>query len=131
MTYDPRKVVSAGFPLDDVTFTYNLSGDLDRNTLGYAVTQDKTAPSTMKLAGAGDPIHGRLCTIEDRTQQNAGVTCTVQRCFKEQLPAAIGHGIALGDSVEGHGGGLVQKAAAANRTLVVEVGPDFVVVEAL
>lgn len=132
MTYDPRKVVSAGFPLDDVTFTYNLSGDLDRNTLGYAVTLDKTAPSTMKLAGAGDPVHGRLCTLEDRTQQNAGVTCTVQRCFKEQMPAAIGHGIAIGDSVEGGATpGLVEKAAAANRTLVVEVGTDFVVVELL
>lgn len=133
MTYDPRKVVSAGFPLDDVTFTYNISGAATQDNRGGAVTLDPTAPNTMKLAGEGNPIHGRLASLEDRTQQNAGVTGAVQRQFKEKLPAAIGHGIAVGDSVEGDGAvpGNVQKAAAANRTLVVEVGTDFVVVELL
>lgn len=132
MTYDPRKVVTSGFPMDDAQFTYAINdAGASQATVGNAVTLDHTAPGTMKLAGVGDPVHGQLLSYEDRSGQAGGVTGTVARQFKDKLPAAVGHGIALGDSVEGHGGGLVQKAAAANRTLVVEVGTDFVVVELL
>jgi hypothetical protein len=86
MTYDPRKVVSAGFPLDDFTFTYNISGAVTQANLGAALTIDTTAASTMKLAGDGAPIHGRLQSYEDRSQQGAGKTGTVQRKFKERFP---------------------------------------------
>jgi hypothetical protein len=135
MTYDPRKVVSAGFPLDDFTFTYNISGAVDQTKLGNAVTLDSTAASTMKLAGDGAAVHGRLVSFEDRSQQGAGKTGAVQRKFKEKLPAAVGHGIAVGNSVCGSAtAGLVRKAVAGTdpiTNLVVEVGTDFVVVESL
>jgi hypothetical protein len=131
--YDPRNIVSSGFPIDDVRFTYAISGVVTQADLGKAVTQDKTAPNTMKLAGDGDPIHGRLETYEDRSQQGAGKVGTVARQFKEKLPANAGHTIAVGDSVVGAGAGLVKDAGAgvSNRTLCVEAGVDFVVIELL
>lgn len=132
MTYDPRKVVTWGFPMDDAAFTYAVNdAGASAATLGYAVELDTTAPGTVKLATVGGHIFGQLLSYEDRSGQAGGKTGTVARQFKDKLPAAVGHGIAIGDSVEGHGGGLVQKAAAANRTIVVEVGTDFVVVELL
>jgi hypothetical protein len=147
MTYDPRNVVSSGFPLDDFTFTYKLSGTVAQANVGNAVTLDTSAASTMKLAADGDEIHGRLTSVEDRTLQGAGTTGAVQRKFKEKLPAAVGHGIVVGDSVCGSAtAGSVRKAvldvdatsgAAKVATsdpitnLVVEVGTDFVVVESL
>ncbi|WP_037500722.1 hypothetical protein [Sphingomonas jaspsi] len=129
--YDPRNVVSFGFPLDDFTFTYNLAAGTVLADVGKALSIDPTGASKMKLAGDGDTIRGRLTTFEDRTQQGAGLKGAVQRRFKEKLPAAAAHGIVPGDSVVGAGGGLVKKAAGANNTLVVEAGADFVVVELL
>lgn len=134
MTYDPRKVVSSGFPLDDFTFTYNISGAVTQADLGSALTLDTAAASTMKLAGDGKQIHGRLYTYEDRSQQGAGKTGAVQRRFKERLPKTAA-AIAIGDSVCGSATpGQVRKAVAGTdpiTNLVVEVGADFVVVESL
>jgi hypothetical protein len=133
--FDPRAVVSYGFPFDDFIFTYNISGAVTQDNLGAALTLDTTAASTMKLAADGDEIHGRLQTYEDRSQQGAGKTGAVQRKFKEKLPAAVGHGIAVGDSVCGGAiAGNARKAVAGTdpiTNLVVEVGTDFVVVESL
>jgi hypothetical protein len=133
--FDPRHVVSYGFPFDDFNFTYNISGAVTQANLGAALTIDTTAASTMKLAGDGAPIHGRLQSCEDRTQQGAGKTGTVQRKFKEKLPAAVGHGIAVGDAVCGSAtAGNCRKAVAGTdpiTNLVVETGADYVVVESL
>lgn len=138
MAYTPNGVVSHGFPIDDVTFTYELTGQAQTDAAaasaaGKAVTQDKTKPAAVKLAGDGDILFGRVFQAENRSVQGF-MTAAVQRMFKEKLPAAVGHGIALGDSVVGGAAvngqlGYVKKATEANRTLVVEVGTDFVVVE--
>lgn len=135
MTYDPRTVVSYGFPFDDFMFTYNISGAATQDNLGNALTLDTAAAATMTLAGDGKAIHGRLFSYEDRTQQGAGKVGTVQRKFKEKLPAAVGHGIVIGDSVCGSvTPGIVRKAVAGVdpiTNLVIETGADFVVVESL
>lgn len=148
MAYDPRAVVSYGFPLDDTTFTYKLSGTVTQDNLGQALSLDTAAASTMKLAADGEAIHGRLFQVEDRTQQGAGVTGAVQRRFKERLKAVAAHGLVVGDSVCGSATpGLVRKAvitidatsgAKVEATsdpitnIVVEVlADDFVVVESL
>ena len=132
--YDPRAVVSYGFPFDDFIFTYNLSGAPTQADLGKALTLDAAAASTFKLAADGDAVHGRLFQVEDRTQQGAGIVGSVQRKFKEKLPAAAGHGIGVGDSVCGAGAGLVRLAVGGVdpiTNLVIETGADFVVVESL
>jgi hypothetical protein len=132
MTYDPRKVVSSGFPIDDFIYTYNISGAVTQDDLGKALTLDTTAANTMRLAGDGEAVHGRLFSYEDRSQQGGGKVGAVQRRFKDKIPVQVGHGIDVGESVVGAATlGNVKAAVAANNTLCVEVGADFVVVELL
>lgn len=133
MAYTGAGVVSYGFPIDDFTFTYLLSGVAATDEAVYAaegkaVTFDNSAASTVKLAGDGDEIHGRVRKAENRAVLGIK-TAAVARKFKEKLPAATGHGIVVGDSVVGAGAGLVKKAGAANLTRVVEVFDTSVVVE--
>ncbi len=138
MAYNPAGVISYGFPIDVTIFTYLISGLADDAAVaaaaGKAVTQDLTAANTVKLAGDGDIIFGRVFLAENRTGGGIGIkTAAIQRLFKEKLPAAVGHGIVVGDRVLGAGAGLVKKDAAATRAnpVVVETGTDYVVVEKL
>lgn len=137
MPYTPTGIVSYGFPIGIFTFTYALSGNFAddvavANTAGKAVALDTSAASTVKLAGDGDAIFGRVYVAENR--QVLGIkVASVARKFKEKLPAAAGHGILVGDRVVGAGNGLVKKDAAAGvaNPIVVEIGTDFVVAEKL
>lgn len=135
MAYTPNAVVLEGFPFGIFTFTYEMSGVAQTDaaaaaTLGKAVSLDTTAPGTVKLAAAGERIFGRVYTCENRAVLGM-VTGAIARKFKERLPAASGHGIAIGASVEGAGDGLVQAAAAYNGTEVIATGDDYVIVEML
>lgn len=143
MPYNASGVVSFGFPIDVTTFTYYLTGvaatdAAAADAIGKAVSQDTAAASSVKLAGNGEAIFGRVYHAENRS--DLGVrTAAVQRQFKEKLPATAGHGIVVGGSVVGAGNGLVRAVAggvpaevtAGQRNVVVEVGTDFVVVEQL
>lgn len=138
MAYNFTGVVADGFPIGIFTFTYHLTGlaakltDDDVTALqGKAVTLDTAAATSVKLAGDGDRILGRIYVAEDRALLNGGRVASVARKFKERLPAAVGHGIVVGDSVVGAGGGLVKKAGAANDNIVIETGVEYVVVEKL
>jgi hypothetical protein len=138
-TYNITGVVLHGFPRGTDTFSYHLSGfaaDASDDTVaaaaGKAVSLDTSAAGTVKLAADGDIIFGRVYVAENRAATGGGKVASVARQFKEKLPAAVGHTIALGDSVVGAGGGLVKKAAPnSNRTIVIEVGTDYAVVEQL
>lgn len=134
MAYTGSGVVTSGFPLDDFTFTYLISGLADAAAVnaapGKVVAIDTGAAATVKLAGDGDEIFGRVRTAEDRDVLGIK-TAAIARKFKERVPAATGHGIVVGDSVVGAGNGLVKKAAEANGTVVIETGTDYVVVEKL
>lgn len=138
--YNILGVVSYGFPIGLFTFTYHLTGlasDASDATVaaaaGKAVALDTTAAASVKLAGDGDVIFGRVYQAENRALLNGGKVASVARKFKEKLPAAAGHGIVIGDRVVGAGGGLVKKdaAAGASNPIVIEVGTDFVVAEKL
>lgn len=133
MDYTINRVVSQYFPLDDFTFTYNLAPGATADHVGRALTLDDSAPSQFRVAGAGDPIHGRLFQFEDRRQQGGGLVGSVERKFKAKLPVANGAVVALGDTVEGAGDGFVRAAATADPRLntVVEVQNGFVTVEYL
>lgn len=136
--YNITGVVLEGFPRGTETFTYHLSGfpanasdEQVAAAAGKVVSLDTTAAGTVKLAGDGDAIFGRVYVAENRAAIGGGKVASVTRTFKEKVPAAVGHGIAVGDSVVGAGNGLVKKAAGANRTIVIQTGTDFVVVESL
>ena len=143
MAYTGSGVVSSGFPqtADPFTFTYYLTGTFAdeaavRATEGKAVSQDTAAASSVKLAASGERIYGRIYVAEDRKDLGFR-TASVQRKFKEKLPAAVGHGILVGGSVVGAGNGLVRAVAtgvpaevtAGSNNIVVETGTDYVVVE--
>lgn len=133
MSYNPQSVVSEYFPIDDFMFTYNISGVVTQNDLGKAVTQDVTAPNTFRLAGAGDTVHGRLFSLEHRTQAGL-VVGTVERKFKARLPKTAA-AVPLGAEVSGTATlGVVaatgvQPADGVKSNRVIEVGVDYVVVE--
>lgn len=138
MTYTPNAVVLEGFPFGTFTFSYLLSGvtatdDDAYATVGKAVAQDTAAAGTMKLAGDGDAIVGRVYQAENRVLDGL-VVGSIARKFKERLPAASGHGISVGDRIVGAGAGLV-KAAVDNtdhtQPLVVATGDEFVIAEYL
>ena len=105
-----------GFFMEDAQFTVNLSGSPTSADVGKAVTQDTTAANTYKLAGDGDPIHGRLEVVQARTQE--GITVgTVSFQWSGQLPALNGLTSTaipvVGSFLVGAGGGYVKAAAAA------------------
>jgi hypothetical protein len=135
MAYNPANVVSYGFPIDVTIFTYLLATAVSAADVGKAVSQDTAAANRVKLAADAEHVFGRLETYEDRDMLSIK-TGAVSRLFKEKLPAANGHGIVVGDRVVGAGAGLVRKANTAvpaevtnNRTIVVETGTTYVVVE--
>lgn len=133
MVYTPANVVSYGFPIDVTTFTYLLAAGMTAADVGKAVTLDTTAANRVRLAAAGEAIFGRLETYEDRDSLSIK-TGAVSRQFKEKLPAPAAHGIVVGNSVTGGAipGNVAAVAAnGVNRTIVVETGATYVVVEAL
>lgn len=138
MAYTPNTIVLEGFPFGAFTFTYAMSGVAQTDEAagalaGKAVALDTTAPGTMKLAGDGDPIVGRVYVGENRAVESL-VTASIARKFKERLPADNGHGIVVGDRIVGAGDGKV-KGAADNTDhtmpLVIATGDDYVIAEYL
>jgi hypothetical protein len=141
MPYTPNQVQMEGFPFGQFTFTYLLSGvaatdDAVAATAGKAVALDTAAAGTVKLAGNGERIFGRVYVAENRAVSGIR-TASVARKFKERLPAAGGHGIVVGDRIVGAGAGLVKKATLnsgageVSDPIVVETGADYVIAEML
>lgn len=106
-------VTLRGFHFEDSLFTYNLATGITRADVGKAMTLDTTAANKMKLAGDGDPIFGRLETVEDRSVEGVLVG-TVALRFSGVLPVdnADFAGISIGDEVQGSGDGAVKSLAA-------------------
>lgn len=142
MTYTASAVVAQTFNFGIFTFTMNLSGvaatdEAVAAAAGKAVAFDATAPNTVKLAGDGDAIYGRIFQAENRAVLGIRVAA-VERKYRAQLPTAAGYTTpAVGDRVIGGGNGTVKKATAnagagvPTDPLVIEVGTGYVVVEAL
>lgn len=140
MAYNLNAVVTQTFTFNEFIFTMNLSGTVTAADVGKAVTLDTTKPNTVKLAGAGDAVFGRLETFEDRTQEGVKVGA-IARKFRTKLPLAdslTGPDVpVVGDTVVGAGSGVVKALNdGTNKTpndsnTVIEVGTGFVVVEKL
>lgn len=141
MPYTINTVVLEGFPFGNFTFTYALSGvtasdEATAAAAGKAVSLDTAASGTVKLAGDGDVIFGRVFQAENRAVSGM-VVASVARKFKERLPAASGHGIVVGNRIVGAGSGLVKKdtansgAGSPTNPIVIAVGTDYVIAEML
>lgn len=133
MSYTPNAVVAHSFSFPDYTFTMNVSGSVTQADVGKAVALDTTNPNTVKLAGAGDVVYGRLETVE--TGGLDGLTVgAISRKFRSVLPTD-GTTITVGQSVVGGATAGAVKAAtthSVDRNTVLQVlSGNRVVVEQL
>lgn len=114
-------------PSNDLTFI--LHEDIKQEHVGLAVTQDTTAANTVKLAGDGDKILGRLENVEDRTVE--GIKVGAVKIIGGMALKKTGE-IAVGDMVLGGGSGLVKKDATSSGAVsdlaVWEIDGDNVIV---
>lgn len=112
-------------PDNDLTFI--LASDIKAEHVGLAVAQDTSAANTVKLAGDGDAIVGRLESFEDRTATEGVVVGAVKLVGGLELKKS-GASMNVGDSVVGAGAGLVKAGSTANGIVVWEVRTDSVIV---
>lgn len=103
-------------PANDLTFV--LNSDITASDVGKVVTQDTAAANRVKLAGAGDPILGRLESYEDRVIEGVKVGA-VKIIGGMELPIAEGYTPAVGDTVIGAAGGLVTKVGTGESSDLV------------
>lgn len=112
------KMAGFGYTTDLLNRTVNLAAGITAADEGKAVTQDKSAPNTFKLAGDGDLIFGRLEIVESRANEGTLVGNVKLHLMGLKLPIKSGQTVAVGDYVIGAGGGEI-KAEAATATTVL------------
>lgn len=111
---------------DDFQYPFLLAAGITQDDEGKAVTLDPTAVNTVKLAGDGDRIIGRLEVVEIRVQEGINIgTVSIIGGLDYPLKGAAA-ALVNGDAVVGGGGGTVRKAVApevSNYLATGEVGP--------
>lgn len=123
-------VIGRGISLRGLThekfhYPFNLASGITKADEGKAVALDSSAANTVKLAGDGDIIIGKLIIVEDRTIEGLLVGTVAMRGGFKFTPAT-GATFAVGNSAVGAGGGEVKPAVAADYTdnMVVEIEAD-------
>jgi hypothetical protein len=92
----------------------NLAAGITQAHIGRAVTLDATAPNTVKLAGDGDPILGRLETVEHRQVEGILVgTVAMQGVLHLPYDGTPSPAITPGAALVGAGNGFVKVDTAA------------------
>lgn len=120
-------------------YPFYLASGITNADVGKAVALDSSAPNTVKLAGDGDKIIGKLVTHEDRKVEGVLVgTVALRGGFRFTEVGSPTHPLAVGDTVVGAGNGLVKARLDSGATakeadhadnMVVEVdGTDIIVV---
>lgn len=99
------------YHFEEWQLTFNLKSGITQTDRHKAVTLDASADNTVKLAGDGDPILGRLEIIEDR-QQEGTLLGTIALKFGAKLPIKSGETVNVGDYLVGAGDGEVKAAPA-------------------
>lgn len=122
------KVSLRGFHFENFMLTFTLATGITAEHQGRAVSFGAAA-NTVKLAGDGDKIIGRLETVEDRKVEGQLVGAVALK-FANLLPIKAGQTVAAGDTVIGAGSGEVKKAATADHDVnfVAEVIGNHAVV---
>lgn len=115
------KVSLRGFHFEDAHLTVNLKAGIVAADIGKAVAIDATAANTVKLAGDGDVIVGRLEVVEDRTVEGQLIG-TVSFRFANLLPIksglTAGEAVVVGSTVVGAGNGEVKALATGSGPTV-------------
>ena len=112
---------------EDAQYTFLLASGITEADVGKAVALDTSAANTVKLAGDGDAVLGRLEIVEDRVNEGILVgTVATQGGYR--FPVTDGLDAAdvpdVGEYAHGGGDGGVKGSATASNWLVVEVASD-------
>ena len=119
--------LKGAIPANDLTFVVDSA--ISEADEGKVVTQDTSAANKVKLAGAGDPIFGRLERVEDRVVEGVKVG-NVKIIGGMELPIASGYTPEVGDAIIGAAGGYVTKVGSGESSdlVVWEAKSDSVIV---
>lgn len=117
-----------GIHHEEFHYPFNLASGITTTDVGKAVALDTSAANTVKLAGDGDAILGKLVTVENRSVEGVLVgTVELKGGMKFDKVGTIN----VGQSVVGSAtAGSVKAATTANHSdnFVVESGTGYVVV---
>src|ERR1044072_1811388 len=92
---------------DDFQYPFLLATGITKADEGKAVALDPSAANTVKLAGDGDRVIGRLEVVETRVQEGINIgTVSIQGGL--DYPVKAGETLVNGDSLVGAAGGLVK-----------------------
>jgi hypothetical protein len=107
---------------DEFQYPFLLAAGITKADEGKAVTPDASAANTVKLAGDGDQIIGRLEVVEIRIQEGINIgTVSIQGGLDYPLKAAEA-ALVNGDRVVGGGSGTIRKAAAGVYSAFMATG---------
>jgi hypothetical protein len=94
---------------DEFQYSFLLAAGITKADEGKAVAIDASAVNTVKLAGDGDRIIGRLEVVEIRIQEGINIgTASIMGGL--DFPPKVGYVPVAGDPLIGGGGGTVRKA---------------------
>lgn len=106
---------------DDFQYPFVLAAGITKADEGKAVTLDASAVNTVKLAGDGDRILGRLEVVEIRIQEGINIgTVSIQGGL--DYPIKANEKFVSGDGLVGGGAGTVRKAVAPEWSNILATG---------
>ena len=111
-------VTLVGIPQQDFRFTFRLTAGMVAADIGKPVALSTAANNTVKLAGDGDVVIGRLLTYRNLTTEGIIVgTVELKGGFRFNTTGAV----AVGNQVVGSATAGAVKAGVNPRSLVVAV----------
>jgi len=111
-------VTLVGIPQQDFRFTFRLTAGMVAADIGKPVALSTAANNTVKLAGDGEVVIGRLLTYRNLTTEGIIVgTVELKGGFRFDTTGAV----AVGDQVVGSATAGAVKAGVNPRSLVVAV----------
>ena len=111
-------VTLVGIPQQDFRFTFRLTAGMVAADIGKPVALSTAANNTVKLAGDGDVVIGRLLTYRNLTTEGIIVgTVELKGGFRFNTAGAV----AVGNQVVGSATAGAVKAGVNPRSLVVAV----------
>ena len=111
-------------------YPFYLANGITSADVGKAVALDSTAANTVKLAGDGDKVIGRLEVFEERSIEGVTVgTVALRGGFKFTEVDTPAFALAVGDTVVGAGAGTVKARLNAGATAKESDHSDNMVVE--
>lgn len=117
-------------PNEEFHYTFLLASGITEASIGLAVSLDTGAANTVKLAGNGEVVIGRLETYEDRTVEGIKVgTVSMKGALVLPWSGTLSPAFVVGSRIVGAGSGFIRPLVAADVASLAVVPPFQLVVE--